>query len=565
MLVKRFLPLVLLGLIIIFGACLRLVNLPTVPPSLFSDEIDIAYQVTSLKETGKDYSGYSWPLQIHSLSDIRTPLPIYTTLLVSLIPGIDLDFAVRLTPAIFGVLGIIATYLLVNQLFPNKKPLLGIISAFLISITPWHFHYSRVGFEVSGLYFFLSLGLFLFKYYLDNQKRTQYLYLSLIFLSLLPLIYSTGKLTVIFLPLIILILVWPNINIYRQKKFIVFNLLLFLPLICLMINGGAAKRFSEIAVHTDPTISTEVDYNRKVALGLNPAVGSSPTLISKLAHNKPVYLIRRYIDNYFQIIGTDFLFLKGDPNPRHSVPNYGVLHLTQGFLMLIGLCTFFASWRKNKQNIFILIILFFATTLPAAITRDGGNHATRLFLLLLPIIIISSEALYQIFSRYRLIGILLILLLSAESFLYFQNYFSKYPLESERRWHAGIKEIILASQKYPNKTIIISPRYEPPLIFYLYYSHFPPQEFQKLVKQDSFFHDIDPELNLEGRQFDSKNVYFASVKEKKGNANNIFLIHNAVYYINREEIETPLSLEIATQSATIKLPSGEPLFYEYQP
>jgi len=562
---KKHLPLIFLCLIIFLGGYLRLVNLLIVPPSLFSDEVDIGYQVISLKETGKDYSGYSWPLQIHSLSDVRTSLPIYATLLTSLIPGVSLDLAIRLTPAIFGILGIIATYLLINQLFLDKKPYIGLISALVLSLTPWHFHYSRTGFEVSMLYFFLTFGLFLFKFYFDHQKNYFFLWLSLIFLSLIPAIYSTGKLIIIFLPLVLFILTWPNIYLFRQKKIIIFNLLLFLPLLILAFNGGVSKRFDELAVHTDPTIATQIDYNRKVALGSNPVVGSSPTLISRLAHNKPIYYARNYLRNYFQVISTDFLFLNGDPNPRHSVSGFGVLYQTEAFLILIGLAFIFINWRKNRQLFVLGTILFFIVTLPAVLTRDGGNHATRLFLLILPTIIISSFALYRLFKLKKIFGAIVIFLLIFESFLYFQNYFSKYPLESERRWHAGLKEIVLASQKHQGKTIIISPRYEPPLIFYLYYSHFPPQDFQELVKKDTFFRDIDPKLNLEGRQFDSKNVFFASVKEKKGQASEIFLVANAIYYINREEIESPLSLEIATQSAVIKMPSGDPLFYEYQP
>ncbi|KKS63678.1 MAG: hypothetical protein UV32_C0037G0004 [Candidatus Collierbacteria bacterium GW2011_GWF2_42_51] len=83
--------------------------------------VDIGYQVKSFLSTGKDYQGNKFPLQFHSFSDVRTSLPIYSTALVSFIPGVSLDLAIRLTPAIFSLLSIILIYFLTNNLFALFK------------------------------------------------------------------------------------------------------------------------------------------------------------------------------------------------------------------------------------------------------------------------------------------------------------------------------------------------------------------------------------------------------------------------------------------------------------
>jgi len=104
---SRYWPLLL---VLLLGASLRLYGLLQNPISLFSDEVDMGYQVRSFLSTGRDYQGNWLPLQFHSFSDVRTALPIYATALVSLIPNLSLDLAVRLTPAIFAILGLLAIF-----------------------------------------------------------------------------------------------------------------------------------------------------------------------------------------------------------------------------------------------------------------------------------------------------------------------------------------------------------------------------------------------------------------------------------------------------------------------
>ena len=57
---------------------------------------------------------------------------------------------------------------------------------------------------------------------------------------------------------------------------------LFLPLALLILTGGAGRRFSEIAIHTDPTLPTQTDFLRQADLGKNLVVGSSPSMASNI-------------------------------------------------------------------------------------------------------------------------------------------------------------------------------------------------------------------------------------------------------------------------------------------
>ena len=152
---KRFI-FISLVFTLFLGAFLRLYKIDKNPVSLFGDELDVGYQALSLLKTGRDYSGNFLPMHLQSLAEWRTPLYIYASIPTVAIFGIS-PFGVRLPAAIFGILGILVTYFLAKELTKNKY--ISLISAFLLTILPWHILYSRTGFEVTMLYTFFFAGI----------------------------------------------------------------------------------------------------------------------------------------------------------------------------------------------------------------------------------------------------------------------------------------------------------------------------------------------------------------------------------------------------------------------
>ena len=156
--------------ILVVAALLRLWGLNSVPVSLFSDELDIGYQAYSIIETGKDYSGNSWPMHFQSYADNRTPLYIYSAVPTVAIFGIT-PLGVRLPAAIFGILGVWVFFLLTRELagFSRMKEgiyadKMALLAAGLMAASPWHIQYSRAAFEVTQLLFFLLLGYILVRF-----------------------------------------------------------------------------------------------------------------------------------------------------------------------------------------------------------------------------------------------------------------------------------------------------------------------------------------------------------------------------------------------------------------
>src|SRR3989344_9259741 len=136
---------VILTLIIILAGTLRLWKLGSYP-AFNADEAAIGYNAYSLLETGKDEHGNPWPIHFQSFNDYKPGLYFYIVLPFVKFFGLN-EWSVRLPNALLGTLCVYLIYLIVQKLFPKKE--IGIISSFMLAISPWHIHFSRGGWEVN--------------------------------------------------------------------------------------------------------------------------------------------------------------------------------------------------------------------------------------------------------------------------------------------------------------------------------------------------------------------------------------------------------------------------------
>jgi len=552
----------------IIGFFLRFIYLDKVPVSLFGDELDVGYQAYSILTTGKDYMGNFMPIHFESLAEYRTPLYLYTTVPTVALFGIT-PLGVRLPSVILGVLSIYLLYLLVKELSGDER--VALLSAVAISLSPWHIHYSRTGFEVSEMILLLLLGIWSF---LKGLRKPNYLILASVSLGLLPWVYSTAKL---FLPLILILILalwWRELQKLPRKALvacIMAFMLVIIPITWSTLFAGGAERFGSISILADKTIEPSIGFERLADAKRrdpNAANGVAATLPEKLLHNKVTYLGNVFLNNYLTSFSSQFLFTKGDHNPRHSIQGMGVMYKIDFVFLLLGLIVFFISAIPTKIKLFIIGWLLLAP-IPAALTDQGGDHATRLILMLPPLLILVSFGLSKLLSgqksrslmylaRVGTIGTYLI------SFIFFvHQYLAHYPIESERWWHAGIKEAIIETESLADAydRVIISQADEPLFKFFLSYAKFPPQELQERFPQKE---DLAPFGKV--RKLDK--FYFTS----EGDGIGLYelgtkLPVRTLYLATQKEIVQDLKNEPSRVPADLKLikvftqPSGMPIFY----
>ena len=550
----------LLGGILILATLLRFVALDKVPVSLFGDELDVGYQAYSILKTGKDYYGNFLPIHFHSLADYRTPLYLYASVPTVAIFGIS-PLGVRLPAAIFGVAGIFFLYLLVKRV--SRSESLALWAAFLLTVSPWHIQYSRAAFEVTQLLFLYIAGIYFF---IVGLKKPKWLALSAVLLGLTPWSYNTAKL---FLPmtLVAILIIWRRELLAIPKKALapaaICFVLVVTPFFISTVFGGGTERFSYLSISSDPTIEGTIGFARITdnQLGFGK--------IGRLAHNRVLSVSEEFFNNYFQSFSSEFLFISGDvSNSRQSIQRMGEFYKFEIVFLILGLMCLSSKIFDKRFKAF-LVFWILASPIPSALTVGGGDHATRLILMLPALVILMSVGavmtVKMIIERWSkiLLGALG-LLIGLSVLFYLHDYWIHYPWESEKLWDAGyqgaITSAVDAGAGYSK--VIISDADEPSLIYFLGWSSFSPEEFQKTPTL------IPDSLPGFGDTLRLNKYYFTPI----GSGQDLYklgsiLDKNTLYLATAKEIKLDLIKEPGRVPSDVKLlkaipyPSGEGAFY----
>jgi hypothetical protein len=463
-------------------------------------------------------------------------------------------------------------YLFVYEI-SGKRVRLSLLCAFLMTISPWHLQYSRAGFEVTQLLFFLLLGLWLF--YRSLYTKGQYLWLSVTSFLLMPWIYSTAKLFTPFLLLFLFIAYFKDIFSFSKKTLflaVIAGVFVGLPITYSTVFGGGTARFSYLSIFTDPSIEPQIGYARSRDLLLNPT--NPPlffdTVLDRFFHNKYQIVLSWIRKNYFETLSSSFLFEQGDSNLRHTVPGMGLFYHVEILPFFIGVFYLLRSKLSFKSK-FLFFFWLVAGIFPASLTRDGGTHATRLFLILPIFLFLISFGIDEFISSskksllFRSLLVFYCLALFTDFIFYQHQYWVHYPLDSERWWHYGFEQIFdeVTMVKDSYQKIVIITYDEPPWIFFAGWTMYPPDKWQteaypfpivelpgfgKVSHIDKYYFGspIDHKGVYDwGKILDTGTLYIASAKEV-----NVDFIH--------EPNRIPGDLQLVK---AIPFPSGLPAYY----
>jgi len=467
-------------IILVLATTLRIYQLDRVPPSLFGDEVDVGYQAYSLYKTGQDLYGNNWPILVHSLSEYRAPLFIYSDIPFIAIFGLN-EWGVRLAAVFWGLIGIIGIFLLTRKLLNET---IGLFAALFLTISPWHIHYSRAGFEVTMLLTFLIFGT---HFFLKGLEKKYYLIVSTLLFGLTPYIYSTA---VVFMPLLLFIMTL----IYRKRIeirgtyftiAICVLVLVLIPYGFQTISGKSGERFSIISVFGNRDVVNKIQLDQQKE--------QLPIGFQRFFHNKGVEWGRQISMNYLRAYSPEFLFLNGDPNSRHSVHDMGQMYFFEIILLGFGVFWLLSRFRngEEKKNIWLIVGWLIIAPVPAALTYDGGFHATRDFIMLPPLVILLAMGTNYILERTKnsgfkfITGLILLFALFNITF-YLHRYYAHYPSEQWRAWHFGFKEAMqyVDENESQYKEVFINNTYEPSLIRFLFWTKYDPVKFHQEFVSD---------------------------------------------------------------------------------
>lgn len=465
---KVFLTLILITLL---AFVLRFFKVTEIPPALNWDEISIGYNAYSVLKTGKDEWGQFLPMHFKAYGEFKLPAQIYLS-----IPGINFfglnELGVRVTPVIYGTLTVLVMFFLGKNLF--KSNLAGLVSSFLLAVSPWHIQLTRASFESSLAAFFITVGIW---FLIKGFKEQKWLVISMIPFALSVFTYNSAR---IFTPLFLLAILF----IYRKslvkfRKIVIFSIIIFafllLPLTPFLISGERGARYKLVSITDDPGLIPRINENR----------GNSklPKPLPRLIHNKITYVSFYFGKNYLAHFTPQFLFLSGAPHRQHHVQNIGQLYLFQAPLLLIGLWGLFKYKHQFKGLLFSWVLLAFV---PVSVTGDSIPHALRTLIAAPFYQLICAFGFllgFKWLKKYQtkvLFALLMLTIIVISLGYYLNQYYNIYPKKYSRDWQYGYSQVVEYIKDHQDEydLIVFTRHYGEPHMFTLFYLNYDPSKYQ---------------------------------------------------------------------------------------
>jgi 4-amino-4-deoxy-L-arabinose transferase-like glycosyltransferase len=307
--------------VVLLAAVLRLYRLGDVPHGMTWDEAAIGYNGHAIRVARRDEWLVRLPVSFKSFGDYKSPLAIYINGVSTGLFGMNL-WAVRLPFAIAGI-GAVAsliwlTRLLLQDSIPHSfsllvktgMPWLSLAAGFLLATTPWHVHFSRVGFESGMALFFLLTGVWLVFESLSTQAPPwkKYGVAMGAGVNLVAAMYTYHSAKVVVPALIVLILIMWADKVKAHWRAVGTALLTFgllaWPLIKDSLWGFGGERFHQATL-----------FNK----GLTALV-----------------LVQTFTHQLLEHLSLSFLVYGVTPTLRHGDGSWGVLLITCLGLVLVG-------------------------------------------------------------------------------------------------------------------------------------------------------------------------------------------------------------------------------------
>ncbi len=429
-------------LILALATLMRVFLLESIPSGFSCDEAANGYESYSIAETLRDRYGKFLPAFINPLkNDAKEALYFYLTVPFIKILGLN-EFATRLPAALLGVLTVLTVYLLAQEIF-NKK--VGLISALLLSVSPWHIHFNRIAFRLNLLPLLFCLGVLFF---VKSFKQPKYLPLSSFLFALSLYTYNSAR---VFVPLFLLcltIIFWKHL--WKNKKttvisFVLF-LFIFLPLLDFWMSPAGMARAR----------GTGLESNFFVIL-----------------------------KNYFSHFNPNFLFFNGRSVITENPSKMGELYFFEIITVPLGILKLIREKVKAKMILLPWLLLY---PIPATLVGSASPQRSIIGVPLFAIIsAIGIAYLIDTWSYKRqTIALAAGLILMGNLTFFSYQYFINYPPEAAKLWNYGLKEAIDFSEKSSYGGFVLSSDTNSgcyaihDFISHIpFYTRYPPQKYQQ--------------------------------------------------------------------------------------
>lgn len=426
-----------LFLILLLAAYLRLKNLSVDPPGFYTDEASIGFNAYKILKTGRDEHGKFMPVFFEAFGEYKNAFAIYPVVPFIAAFGVT-ETSVRLAQVLFGLVDILLIFFLAKAMWNSS---VGLLSAFVMAISPWHVHMSRFIIESHNAFLaFVMAGSLFLVLAKKNTWKKKYLIASAVCFALSFYTYFATR---IFTPLYLLgiLFFWRRDFVKLLRKDfnkVLFAAILFLviliPFVLHMASGKGLARFNQIS-------------NKS---------GLSSSLSLYLKHFDPKFV--------FVLGDSDY---PGQEIIRHSVSGMGLFYKWQLPFFVAGLLFLlfshsrrhFETQSKNLKDpslslrmtdarvvVFLMLLLY---PMGTVISDAATPFATRSVIGIVPYSLLIAYGIWRIYEALKIVPLKLIfiLLIGFASIFYLNRFWELYKTYENRAYgytgfQYGAREIV---------------------------------------------------------------------------------------------------------------------------
>lgn len=472
-----------LFLILCIAAFLRFYNLGSIPLGIANDEvIRVMGAYTIVKTGGNGIDGSFLPLSATEQGDDFSPVSFYLSAPVTALFGVSL-FTARFMYAVFGVLSVLMLYLLTRKLFTYE---VGLLSAFVLAVSPWHLIVSRGVWDAGISLFFYLAALFTFLSYKGSRK----ILLSLPLFGLA--LYSYHGTIFFFILLIALLFALYHKDLLKRKKDTIFLtigfVLLIIPFLLAFISNSLDRQ-NVLFWKSESTLANaakQVDFERQKSKGY--------FVIRQVFNNKPMYFLREVSANYLYAYSPEYLFIRGDIGRINAYGKYiwGAMYLVELPFLLAGIYYIIKS-KATKEKLLLAGVLAIAPITSALILEDR-SYMFRSIMMLPVLSILVGLGVLQLWKQLQTQNALVVRIISIGTvilYLFFIGkhsftYFYQYGIFGSEYIFKSSKDVSLYIHQFQNSfdTVYVVYPEKFLLVQFAFYNSIEPNTLQQLWKQD---------------------------------------------------------------------------------
>ena len=441
----------LLGVILAIATVFRTFKLGEVPYGLNQDEVSIAYDAYAIGYFGIDRAGNSLPLFLESWGNGMQALSSYLLVPLYYVFGVSV-LTFRSVGACFGVLSVLLVYKLCSEIFTRSQ---GLISAFLVAISPWHVMQSRWFFEATSFPFFFLVALTVF---VIAAKRKSFFGLRAASVLFGACLYTYGPAHLV-VPIFFFL---ACLRLLTNKTFHHRQIILAIVLFCVcalplayyfLINSFAFPQIDSVV--SIPKLSSEPRYESLI--GPLPLADVGNRLLQLFT----IFLNQR------------------DDLPYNAMPIFGIMYPFAWAAFCSGIAVIAASlWKKEGNFAELILIAIIPIVVMAALIDVNLN---RMNVGVLIFLIVSTIGVGFFMRLHRVLSIIVVCVYAMLSLQFAANYFGDYQQKIGPHFFSSFTEAMERLDKGVPGNVCITDTVKMPYIYALFFYRVNPHDFANTV------------------------------------------------------------------------------------